>query len=136
MAFATLQDALFTRGTSATPDLPSAGKPRLPRGLFSPANLRSGTGSGGKVVPRRGLLHGADSPMGPCAQDTDDDRLGSQPSGEEGGSSNGAISTHSAGLVQKPIPCVVHQAGLCWVYTCMQLCSLDFIYKRPRIAHP
>lgn len=76
------QDALFARGTSATPDLPSAGK-RLPRGLFSPAGPRSGSASGSKVAPRRGLLHGVDvsSPNGPSAQDTEDDKLGSQPSG-------------------------------------------------------
>lgn len=75
------QDALFARGTSATPDLPSAGK-RLPRGLFSPAGPRSGSASGGKVAPRRGLLHGVDvtSPAGPSAHDTEDDKLGSQPS--------------------------------------------------------
>jgi hypothetical protein len=77
------QDALFTRGTSATPDLPSGGKPRLPRGLFSPAAQRSGSSSSGKVAPRRGLLGGSDtgSPGGRAA-DTDDERHGSQPSGE------------------------------------------------------
>lgn len=78
-----LQDALFTRGTSATPDLPSAGKPRLPRGLFSPAGQRSGSASGGKVAARQGLLHNnVCSPVGPSAQDPEDDKLGSQPSGE------------------------------------------------------
>lgn len=78
-----LQDALFSRGTSATPDLPSAGKPRLPRGLFSPAQ-HSGSASAGKVAARRGLLHGGDvpSPAGPSVQDCADDHLGSQPSGE------------------------------------------------------
>lgn len=78
-----LQDALFSRGTSATPDLPSAGKPRLPRGLFSPAAQRSGSASAGKVVPRRGLIHQADmtSPLGAFVPGADDDKLGSQPSG-------------------------------------------------------
>jgi len=86
-----LQDALFSRGTSATPDLPSAGKPRLPRGLFSPAagQQRNGSTSGGKAVARRGLLRGGDvpSPLGASALDTDDERLGSQPSGKGAGMS-------------------------------------------------
>jgi hypothetical protein len=79
-----LQDALFSRGTSATPDLPSGGKPRLPRGLFSPPQ-RSGSASGGKVAARRGMLRGGDvsSPLGGSAPDTDDaNQMGSQPSGK------------------------------------------------------
>jgi hypothetical protein len=81
-----LQDALFSRGTSATPDLPSAGKPRLPRGLFSPAQRSGGSASAGKVAARRGLLHGGDvpSPAGPSVQESADDQFGSQPSGEGG----------------------------------------------------
>lgn len=53
------KDALFTRGTSATPDLPSGGKVRSGGGLFSPARLFSPgrkSNSASKALPRRSLL--------------------------------------------------------------------------------
>jgi hypothetical protein len=53
------KDALFTRGTSATPDLPSGGKVRGSGGLFSPARLFSPgrkSNSASKAMGRRSLL--------------------------------------------------------------------------------
>lgn len=49
-----LQDGVFTRGTSATPDLPSGGKARSSAGLFSPVR-RSGS-AGSKTIARRSLV--------------------------------------------------------------------------------
>eukprot|EP00775_Hariotina_reticulata_P010348 gene10348-10505_t len=65
------KDALFSRGTSATPDLPSGGKART-GSLFSPAGKRSSSGSKGSAGLRQPDLVGASPDTAEDALYTDD----------------------------------------------------------------
>ncbi|WIA09263.1 hypothetical protein OEZ85_008671 [Tetradesmus obliquus] len=107
------KDALFTRGTSATPDLPSGGKVRSGGGLFSPARLFSPgrkSNSASKALPRRSLL--ASPALERGEQQAEEARAAGAPAGTSAKAAAAACPADSAETGPSPAAaCGLQAAG-------------------------